>query len=107
MSKICKIELVLKNGEEVMNVVKNNFSIYRKKYEHSPLYLISKDKEVFEIGYFDDADNCTYKESDITIANILKPFSDEYEKIEDLEQVLDFKWGFYSLIQDMYHLKYK
>ena len=49
-----KVDLVLETGEEIMEIVKNNFSIFRKKYEHSPLYLISKDKEVFEIGYFDD-----------------------------------------------------
>ena len=102
-----KIELVLKTGESLSEVVKNNFSIYRKKDLNTSLYLISKDKEVFEIGYFDDSGNCTYKESTVTLAEIFKPFSDEYEKIEDLEKVSDFQWGIYPLVQEMYHLTYK
>ena len=72
------IELVLNTGESLKEVVRNNFSIYRKKNIHSPLFLISKDKEVFEIGYFDGSCECTYKKSDIVIDKILDSVLNEY-----------------------------
>ena len=99
------IELVLNTGESLKEVVRNNFSIYRKKNIHSPLFLISKDKEVFEIGYFDGSCECTYKKSDIVIDKILDSVLNEYEKIDDVKNIPDFQWGIYALVQDMCRLK--
>ena len=72
---------------------------------HSPLFLISKDKEVFEVGYFDGSCECTYKKSDIVIDKILDSVLNEYEKKKKKKNIPDFQWGIYALVQNMCRLK--
>ena len=106
MSKIYKFELVINTGEEIKDISSKNFSIYRGKYSYSPIYLISNDKEVFEIGYFDDDSMAyTYKESNVSENDILTNKDNEYVKIENVENIPDFLIGIYALIKDMYSLK--
>ena len=95
------IKLLVKTGESLSDILKRNFSIYRKKNVYSPIYLISNDNEVFEVGYFDDSMNCTYKISDVSIDDILKTENEKYIRIEEIAKVTDFKMGINLVIQDM------
>jgi aspartyl/asparaginyl-tRNA synthetase len=71
---------------------------------HSPK-LIGAESEsgagVFEVGYFDDSMNCTYKISDVSIDDILKTENEKYIRIEEIAKVTDFKMGINLVIQDM------
>ena len=100
MSKIYKPKLVFSTGEELKDVVRKNFSIYRKKYEYSPIFLISKEQEIFEIGYFDnDSTNCIHKKSDVTIKDI-KSIHSEFVEINNFDIIEDFHMGIYNFVQD-------
>lgn len=106
MSKIYKFELTISTGEELKDIVSKNFIIYRKKYSYSPMYLVSNDKKVFEVGYFNaNTIVCTYKESEITENEISTNKNNDYIRIDKVESVSDFFMGIYSLIQDMRRMK--
>ena len=100
-----QVKLAIKTKEDLKEIIVKNFSIYRRKYKYSPLYLISNDNEVFEVGYFNNNTHCTYKKSDVTQNDILYSSLDEYAMIENIDKISDFNMGLYSLVQDMYKLK--
>lgn len=106
MCGIYKTDIVIETGEKIIDVLGRNFTVYRKKYSYSPIYLISNDNEVFEIGYFDDESiTCTYKESNLSSNDILANTPNEFLEIENLDNIKDFVMGINSLIQCMYRLK--
>lgn len=96
-----KIKLLVRTGESLSDIVKRNFLVYKKKNTYSPIYLISNDNEVFEVGYFDDSTTSTYKASDVAINEILERKDEEFIRIEDMAKITDFKMGINLLIQDM------
>ena len=103
MCGIYKTDIVIETGEKIIDVLGRNFTVYRKKYSYSPIYLISNDNEVFEIGYFDDESiTCTYKESNLSSNDILANTPNEFLEIENRDNIKDFVMGINSLIQCMY-----